>query len=86
MARKPALIDVRGDLERPRRAPFAVDKDRALNALRRRWGRAHQMDVDGAGWWWALRGDGLKAVSGDGPDALLAAICENYAARPVRLR
>jgi hypothetical protein len=44
------------------------------------------MDVDGAGWWWALRGDGLKAVSGDGPDALLAAICENYAARPVRLR
>jgi hypothetical protein len=69
-----------------RHDPFAVDTERALDALRLNWGDAYVIDVDSAGRWWALRRDGLPAPSGEGEDQLLNAMAEDHAANPVELR
>jgi hypothetical protein len=69
-----------------RHDPFAVDTERALDALRMHWGDAYVIDVDNSGRWWALRRDGLPAPSGEGQDQLLALMAEDYAANPVELR
>jgi hypothetical protein len=57
----------------------------ALGALRLEWGHAYVIDVDSTGRWLALRKDGLPAVTGRGPGQLLAAITEDYAAKPVKV-
>jgi hypothetical protein len=64
--------------------PFVADDDNVLiEAIRRDWSAAYLVDVDGNGICWALRRDGLKALSARLPVTLLAAIIDDFEARPV---
>jgi hypothetical protein len=54
----------------------------ALEALRFGWGDAYEISCDGG--WQARRRDGLgDDITAPDPDALWAAICEDYALKPV---
>lgn len=74
------------DSERqPRRGPFDVDTDRALEALRMAWGDVYAVSFDdaigiGGGRWqaWRLGGDGSR-LAGATPDELNAAIRADWA-------
>jgi hypothetical protein len=65
-----------------------VDESNALAALRLDWAAAYDLGTDGNGngIWWARRRDGLTRVTGWITTGLLAAIREDYAARPVVIR
>ena len=81
------LDDVRGDLERrPQhggRDPFAVDEDRALDALRWLWGDAYTVTV-AAGEWQATRRDGLGGtITASLPGGLNRAMREDWSLKPV---
>jgi hypothetical protein len=79
------LTGIWSHLGRLRGGPFTGGQGDTLGALRLEWGHAYVIDVDGTGRWLALRIDGLPGVTGSGPGELLAAITEDYAARPVRV-
>ncbi len=74
------------DSERqPRRGPFDVDTDRALEALRVAWGDAYAvcfddaLDVGGGRWQaWRLSGHGIR-LAGATPEELNAAIRADWA-------
>ena len=78
--------DPRGSTDPPA-ACIAIEADEgnALGALRFDWGGAYELGTDGNGngIWWARRRDGRTRVTGWGPDGLLTAIREDYAACPV---
>jgi hypothetical protein len=65
------------------RIAIEVDEGNALSALKFDWSEFYEIGTDESGMWWAIPGDGRTGVAGCGPDALLAAIREDYAARPV---
>lgn len=82
MTRQSLLDAARSQLER-RPRDLTVDCERALDALRAEWHEHYDIGIDGNGWWWALRLDGLPGVRGDDPGELCAAIRADYGARPV---
>ena len=79
--------DPRGSTDPPAASvAIDVDESNALDALRVDWGAVYELGTDGNGIWWARRRDGRARVNGWGPDGILAAIREDYAARPVVIR
>lgn len=61
----------------------ATEGDAQLDALRWHWGDAYDIGCDD-GVWWFRRRDGLGGgETASGPDALRAAIIDNYIHRPV---
>jgi hypothetical protein len=78
--------DPRGSTDPPTaRIEVNVDEGNALGAIELDWGGAYELGTDGNGngIWWARRRDGRTRVTGWGPDGLLTAIREDYAACPV---
>lgn len=65
--------------------PFAVDEERALDAMRWLWGDCYTVDVR-SGTWTAKRLDGLGGeIEAAYPDDLNREIRNDYATKPVRL-
>ena len=58
----------------PGRDPFAVDENRALDALRLAWGDAYDIGREHGTWTATSKDAGHRTVTGDTPDALNAEI------------
>jgi hypothetical protein len=66
------------------RTDHGISADAALFMLRWNWGRAYEIDRDGAGRWQARRRDGRGAdLTARSPDALRDAIVRDYDLDPV---